>query len=79
MSQAKDNPGTGRPDRGTRDATVEPLRKPVPCPNCGKPSRRQAYPFCSARCADVDLNRWFSGTYAIPSAEPPPEPGADGE
>ena len=28
-------------------------------------------PFCSPRCADVDLGRWFSGDYAIPG--PPPE------
>lgn len=46
---------------------VAPLRKPVDCPNCGKPSSRDHYPFCSQRCADVDLNRWFSGTYAIPA------------
>jgi endogenous inhibitor of DNA gyrase (YacG/DUF329 family) len=26
-------------------------------------------PFCSARCADVDLNRWLKGAYAIPAAE----------
>jgi hypothetical protein len=26
----------------------------------------QAYrPFCSRRCADVDLSRWLSGRYAI--------------
>jgi len=26
-------------------------------------------PFCSRRCADVDLNRWLSGVYAIPVRE----------
>jgi uncharacterized protein len=26
-------------------------------------------PFCSRRCADVDLNRWLSGVYAIPVTE----------
>jgi endogenous inhibitor of DNA gyrase (YacG/DUF329 family) len=26
-------------------------------------------PFCSARCKDIDLNRWLSGAYAIPAAE----------
>jgi endogenous inhibitor of DNA gyrase (YacG/DUF329 family) len=50
----------------TADAKkVEPLRKPVKCPNCGKNSQRGTYPFCSKRCADVDLNRWFGGSYAI--------------
>ncbi len=28
-------------------------------------------PFCSARCADVDLGRWFEGRYRIPTEEPP--------
>jgi uncharacterized protein len=37
-----------------------------PCPICGKPSVEASRPFCSERCKDVDLNRWLSGTYAIP-------------
>lgn len=49
---------------GTRN--VEPLRPKRPCPECGKPSTREAYPFCSMRCKEVDLNRWLSGSYAIP-------------
>jgi len=44
---------------------VSPLRKPVPCPNCGQTSHRETYPFCSNRCSEVDLNRWFSGSYGI--------------
>jgi hypothetical protein len=41
--------------------------KPVrPCPICGKPSSQASHPFCSARCADIDLNRWLSGSYVIP-------------
>ena len=41
--------------------------KPVrPCPICGKPSAQAFHPFCSARCADIDLNRWLSGAYVIP-------------
>ncbi len=40
------------------------------CPICRRePSAPQYKPFCSKRCADVDLQRWFSGGYAIP-AEP---------
>ena len=41
------------------------------CPICGKPTEQLFRPFCSRRCADVDLQRWFSGAYAIPG--PPPE------
>jgi uncharacterized protein len=37
-----------------------------PCPICGKPSVAASRPFCSDRCRDVDLNRWLSGSYAIP-------------
>lgn len=39
------------------------------CPICNKPSDPAFKPFCSKRCADVDLNRWLSGGYAIPAAE----------
>ncbi|NWG25592.1 MAG: DNA gyrase inhibitor YacG [Pseudorhodoplanes sp.] len=37
-----------------------------PCPICAKPSVEQYRPFCGRRCADVDLNRWLSGVYAVP-------------
>jgi len=39
------------------------------CPICGKPAEQMFRPFCSKRCADVDLHRWFSGRYAIPVTE----------
>jgi endogenous inhibitor of DNA gyrase (YacG/DUF329 family) len=48
---------------------VTPLRPPKPCPECGKPSTRENYPFCSSRCKAVDLNRWLSGTYVIPGRD----------
>ena len=35
------------------------------CPICRKPAVETFWPFCSRRCADVDLNRWFSGVYAV--------------
>ena len=41
------------------------------CPICGKPTDVAVRPFCSKRCADIDLGRWFSGTYAVPAVEPP--------
>ena len=40
-----------------------------PCPNCGKPSVAADAPFCSKRCREVDLNRWFTGAYAVPAVE----------
>jgi len=42
---------------------------PKPCPICQKPAMERFRPFCSARCKDVDLGRWFSGAYAIPAVE----------
>ena len=43
---------------------------PAPvCPICSKPAVPDFKPFCSKRCADVDLQRWFSGRYAIPGRE----------
>ena len=46
-----------------------------PCPTCGKPAVEEFRPFCSRRCADVDLNRWLSGVYAIPVKEDADEDG----
>ncbi len=36
------------------------------CPICGAPSSADYRPFCSRRCADVDLARWLKGAYVIP-------------
>ena len=36
-------------------------------------------PFCSKRCADVDLQRWLSGRYAIPLVDEEAEPADDSE
>lgn len=40
-----------------------------PCPICGKPAVETYRPFCSKRCADIDLNRWLSGVYAVPAED----------
>ncbi|MDN2565797.1 DNA gyrase inhibitor YacG [Aquibium sp. A9E412] len=55
---------------------VTPLRPPRPCPECGRPSARATYPFCSPRCKDVDLNRWLAGRYVVPGP-PADEEGDD--
>ena len=53
------------------------------CPICGRPAVEAFKPFCSKRCADVDLNRWLTGAYAIPARDDEPDetedpiPGAD--
>jgi endogenous inhibitor of DNA gyrase (YacG/DUF329 family) len=48
------------------------------CPICGRPGEPDYRPFCSRRCADVDLSRWLSGAYAIPDRSGIEEDSADG-
>ncbi|WP_425099190.1 DNA gyrase inhibitor YacG [Tropicibacter sp. S64] len=40
------------------------------CPICSKPTDAEYRPFCSKRCADIDLAKWFGGNYAVPSTDP---------
>ena len=51
------------------DQPVPANDNPRPCPICKKLSVEKFRPFCSRRCADVDLNRWLTGAYAIPAVE----------
>ena len=39
------------------------------CPMCKKPSEKAFRPFCSRRCADLDLGKWLNGSYGIPIVE----------
>ena len=48
------------------------------CPICGAPADPAVKPFCSRRCADIDLNRWLSGVYAVPAREDDEDGGASG-
>ncbi len=51
---------------------------PRACPICGRPANARLHPFCSKRCADVDLHRWLSESYRIPVIEDDPD-ALDGE
>jgi endogenous inhibitor of DNA gyrase (YacG/DUF329 family) len=68
-------------DRATRTAYLDGMAEPSypskPCPICGKPAAERFRPFCSGRCKDVDLNRWFKGAYAIPAAESAEDSGGE--
>lgn len=44
-------------------------KNPLQCPICDKEATAEYAPFCSKRCADVDLHRWLTGQYAIPAQE----------
>jgi endogenous inhibitor of DNA gyrase (YacG/DUF329 family) len=50
------------------DSPIEPAR---PCRICGKPATLGYRPFCSARCAHIDLGRWLKGDYRIETDEAP--------
>ena len=39
------------------------------CPICEKDTQPAYRPFCSRRCADVDLGKWLTGAYAVPLVE----------
>lgn len=54
----------------TEEAKVVPL-KAVRCPSCGKPGKAEHRPFCSVRCANLDLGRWLNEDYRIQSEEEP--------
>lgn len=56
MKPAEKAPGGGRSEKP---------RGPK-CAVCGKPVKQDYRPFCSKRCADIDLGRWLDGRYAIP-------------
>jgi endogenous inhibitor of DNA gyrase (YacG/DUF329 family) len=59
QSSGKTEKPAGKPGKGKR------------CPICGAPMRRAYRPFCSRRCADLDLGRWITGAYRIPADEAP--------
>ena len=44
------------------------------CPLCGKARVQDFRPFCSKRCADLDLGKWFNEDYRVPAEE-----GAEGD
>lgn len=54
-----DHPGDGGRAAGPR------------CPICKAPVVAQHKPFCSKRCADIDLHRWLAGVYTVPTNEKP--------
>jgi len=56
---------------GSQDEKSAPVVMLGKCPICSKRATHEFRPFCSKRCADVDLSRWFTGQYAVPSVEEP--------
>ena len=65
---------SGMSERAEAPRSKSPGGKP--CPICGKPSAPEFRPFCTRRCANVDLNRWLGGVYAVPVKDDEDEDGA---
>ena len=63
---------------------IRAVRIEAKCPVCSKPGDAKYRPFCSKRCADIDLGRWLKENYAVPTEEAPedaetPPGGASGQ
>jgi hypothetical protein len=64
-------------DDEPRDRAAAPRHGPR-CPICGRPAAAVSRPFCSRRCADIDLGRWLTNQYIVPGPpadldeDPPP-------
>ena len=65
MSDIKQN----QQSEPTKSLAKYPAKLLSKCPTCGAPADARARPFCSSRCADVDLGNWFQGKYAIPAVD----------
>ena len=64
-------------DPPANDNSTARAGKPPACAICGRPRVAKYDPFCSRRCADVDLYRWLNGKYAIPASGEPDEESRD--
>ncbi|MBN9485676.1 MAG: DNA gyrase inhibitor YacG [Alphaproteobacteria bacterium] len=54
------------------------VRTDTKCPVCSKPVDLKVRPFCSKRCADIDLGRWLKESYRVPSDETPDDEAGEG-
>ena len=63
------------------DRSSPPLRAvriDTKCPVCAKPADLKVRPFCSKRCADIDLGRWLKEGYRVPTDETPDDEAGEG-
>ena len=62
------------PDRPSSPSSqLRAVRTQAKCPVCGKPAEDKYKPFCTKRCADIDLGRWLKERYRVPTDEAPGE------
>lgn len=58
------------PERHDNVVPLRPRRRSAPCPICEKPAQDGYRPFCSKRCADIDLHKWLGESYRVETDEP---------
>ena len=56
-----------------KSVPLRAVRIQAKCPVCGKPAEAKYQPFCTKRCADIDLGRWLKESYRVPSEDAPGE------
>ncbi len=61
-----------------RSPPLRVVRIEAKCPVCGKPADTKHRPFCSKRCADIDLGRWLKEGYRVPTDETPDDAAEEG-
>lgn len=71
MNGDRDDGAPPRPGKGAEVREFRAAGRGKKCPICGAAVVVASRPFCSKRCADLDLGRWLRGAYRIPSEEPP--------
>ena len=57
--------------KSDRPVPLRAVRTQAQCPVCGRPADEKYRPFCSKRCADIDLGRWLKESYRVPTDETP--------
>jgi endogenous inhibitor of DNA gyrase (YacG/DUF329 family) len=56
-------------DHSPPDPPDPPRERGARCPICSRAAVAAHRPFCSKRCADIDLNRWLSEVYRVPASD----------
>ena len=65
-------------DKPVRDKLAGVRVAAAKCVRCGHPVQPRHRPFCSQRCADIDLGSWFRGSYRV-AGDQAPDGGEDPE
>lgn len=62
-----------------RQIPLRAVRTAAKCPVCARDVVAAYRPFCSKRCADIDLGRWLKEGYRLETDESPGDEETPGE